>query len=165
MYTNSLSHSFNSPAYENYVKELKNNGFEKDMRIYNLEEQLKNLEAKYTDLQCSHNELEAKVLHAESDRNRTVQCSDSSKKSANLHGFTVSKKSPVVETPIILSRVPAVGRRIRIFWKYSEVARIITNTVDSRYCKLAPAVKHCSIWRNFQIPGVSSLFSQRGLDA
>ena len=107
-----LNATFNSLASQSYIKELKNSGFEKDMRIYHLEEELTNLDAKYKDLQNKYNQLETKALQVEEDSSKTFHCSDSSEQSTDLSRFAVTMKTPVVETPITLLSIPKIGKSI-----------------------------------------------------
>ena len=101
-----LNVTFNSLAYQSYVKELKNSGFEKDMKIYNLEGELRNLESKYADLQNKYNELDAKMCQSTEEKTNNNQ-----HPSPKMEGFKVAQKTPVVETPIILSSVPKIGEK------------------------------------------------------
>ena len=82
------------------------------MRIYQLEEELTSLDAKYKDIQTKYNQPEKKAPQTEEDNSKTFHSSDSLKQSAELSGFAVAKKTPVVETPITLSRVPKIGKSI-----------------------------------------------------
>lgn len=92
------------------MKELKNTGFEKDMKIYNLEGELANLGSQYTELQNKYNELEAKLLQLGEGKSTVEQNSNSSRKSPGNFDFSLTKRSPIIETPIILSSIPKFGK-------------------------------------------------------